>query len=202
MTARVATVSPVRLIVILAATFLLLAGFTWWILISPKQSKVSSLEGNIKTAQSQLSQLSSNAHAAHRHMVSQTLLLTRAMPNAVAMPQILYQLTRIATEEHVSFDGINPGSPTSYSGYESVPMTIQISGTFFGVEGFLQQLRNQVQVAGADIQATGRLYDVLSVTLQAVAPAPRVNAMINLNAFEYTGIGLTPGTTTTTTSSG
>ncbi|HUK44544.1 MAG TPA: type 4a pilus biogenesis protein PilO [Gaiellaceae bacterium] len=202
MTERVATISPVRLIVILAVTFLVLFGATWMILISPKQSKESSLESQVKTAQSQLAKLSSNAPAAHKHVVSQSLLLTRAMPNDAAMPQILYQLSRIATEEHVSFDSIAPGTPTSYSGYESVPMTVQLTGTFFAVEGFLQQLRNQVQISGADVSATGRLYDVLSLTVQSVNPPPKVSATLTLNAFAYTGIGLTPPAGTTTTSSG
>jgi Tfp pilus assembly protein PilO len=203
MTERVATISPARLVMILAVTFLVLFGATWMILISPKQSKESSLDSQVKNARSQLAKLSNNAPAAHKHIVSQSLLLTRAMPNDVAMPQLMYQLSRIATEEHVSFDSISPGSLTSYAGYESIPMTIQLTGTFFAVEGFLQQLRNQVQLSGGDVSATGRLYDVLSLTIQSVNPPPKVSATMTLNAFAYTGVGLTPsGTTTTVGSSG
>jgi len=201
-TERVNTISPTRLVVILGATFLVLALFTWWILIAPKQSKVSSLETQVKSAKTQLTQLSNNAHAAHKQMVSQSLLVTRALPNDPAMPQVIYQLSRIATEENVSFDSITPSTPVSYSGYESVPMTVVLTGTFFGIEGFLQQLRNQVQVSGGDVHATGRLYDVTSVTLQSVNPAPKVTASLVLNAFAYTGIGLTPTGGTTTTSTG
>ena len=61
------------------------------------------------------------------------------------MPQIVLQLSRIANEEHVSLDSITPQTPVSYSGYQAIPITIELSGDFFGVESFLQQLRNQVQ---------------------------------------------------------
>ncbi len=45
------------------------------------------------------------------------------------MPQIVLQLSRIATEEHVSLDSITPAAPVSYSGYQSVPMTIDAHRT-------------------------------------------------------------------------
>ena len=61
------------------------------------------------------------------------------------MPQIVLQLSRIANEEHVSLDSITPQTPVSYSGYQALPITITLTGNFFAVESFLQQLRNQVQ---------------------------------------------------------
>ena len=61
------------------------------------------------------------------------------------MPQIVLQLSRIATEEHVSLDSITPQAPVSYSGYQALPITITLDGNFLNVESFLQQLRNQVR---------------------------------------------------------
>jgi hypothetical protein len=203
MSERILDVSPAKLVLILAGTFLVLAAAAWIMLIGPKESKVSSLETTIQSAQTQLNKLAHDEPAARKHAVSQTLLLSRALPNEVGMPQIVLQLSRVANEEHVSLDSITPQTPISYSGYQALPIAITLSGNFFAIESFLEQLRNQVQLSGDGIAATGRLYDVLGVTLQASTPAPKVTATITLDAFSYTGIATTPGgAPTTTTSSG
>jgi Tfp pilus assembly protein PilO len=199
MSSRIVDISPTKLVLILAGTFLVLAAAAWLILISPKESKVSSLETTIKSAQTQLSKLTQNEPAARKHAVSQTLLVTRALPSDVGMPQIVLQLSRIANEEHVSLDSIVPQAPVSYSGYQALPINIELSGDFFAVENFLQQLRNQVRVTPDGVAATGRLYDVLGVTLQAATPAPKVTATVTIDAFSYTGIAtVAPGGTTST----
>jgi hypothetical protein len=115
------------------------------------------------------------------------------------MPQIVMQLSRIAGETHVSLDSITPQAPVSYSGYQAIPMTITLTGTFFAVESFLQELRTQVKVSGNDVTATGRLYDVLGVTLQSTDPAPKVTATLMIDAFSYTGIALAGSGTTAST---
>lgn len=205
MSSRVVDISPIKLVLILAATFLVLGAATFFTLILPKQSKAQHLDTTIKTAQTQLSQLTNNEATAKKHAVSQSLLLARALPTTTGMPQIVLQLSRIANEEHVSLDSIAPQAPVSYSGYQAVPITITLTGNFLAVEAFLQQLRNQVQTADGSVSATGRLYDVLGVTLQSTMPAPKVSATLTLDAFAYTGAGLptpgaAPGTTATTPS--
>ena len=109
------------------------------------------------------------------------------------MPQIVLQLSRIATEEHVSLDSITPQTPVSYSGYQAVPIAITLDGDFFNIEGFLQQLRDQVRVSSEGVAATGRLYDVLGVTLQATTPAPQARRDGDIDAFAYTGIATPRG---------
>ncbi len=193
MSARVVDISPARLALILAATFLVLGAATWFTLIAPKQSRAHNLDTTIKTAQTQLAELTTSEASARKHGVSQSLLLVRAMPSVTGMPQIVLQLSRIAAEEHVSLDTITPQAPLTYSGYQAIPISITLVGNFFNVEGFLQQLRNQVRISGADVAATGRLYDVLGVTLQSTMPAPKVTATLTIDAFSYTGIGTVPG---------
>ncbi len=204
MRTRLIDVSPVRLVVILAATLLVLSAATWFVLILPKQSTANSLDATIKTTQTQLAKLVQSENpksASHRHALSQSVLTTRALPNLAAMPQIVLQLSRIATEVHVSLDSITPQAPVAYAGYEAVPITVTLYGEFFGVQGFLQELRNQVRVTSDGVAAHGRLYDVLGVTFQSTTPAPKVTATLTLDAFYYTGIGLPPlpgsGSTTT-----
>lgn len=202
MSARVTELAPVKLVAILGVTFLLLAAATWTMLVMPKQTKASSLSTTIASAQNQLATLDHNAPAVHKHQVSQTLLLSRALPTDPGIPQLVLQLSRIATEEHVSFDSITPQTPISYSGYEAIPMTIQLTGNFLAIESFLGQLENQVSASSDGVAATGRLYDVLGVTLQATTPAPQLTASLTVDAFNYTALGETaPGATTTTPAS-
>lgn len=209
MKARVIDLSPARLALLLVATLLLLAGATWFTLVAPKLSRTKSLDAAIAQTRTQLTQLGGHAHSATRTAPrasgpSQALLATRALPNVVAMPQIIYQLSRIATEENVALTGITPGATIPYSGFDAVPLTITLTGDFLNVESFLQQLRAQVRLTKGAVAATGRLYDVLGVTLQTTTPVPKVTATLTLDAFSYSGIALpapgTTGTTTTTTS--
>ena len=155
---------------------------TWFTLIGPEQSKAHSLETSIKTEKTQLAQLTHNEPSARKHAVSQSLLLGRALPSVTGMPQIVLQLSRIATEEHVSLDSITPQTAVSYSGYQALPITVMVSGNFLNVQGFLGQLRNQVRVTDGTVAATGRLYDVLGVTFQAAIPPPKVTATLTIDA--------------------
>jgi Tfp pilus assembly protein PilO len=194
--------SPRALVITLVLTIAVLAGATWFLLVAPKHSQVSNLNSQIQSAQSQL-QLRAHA-AAHpkTHVASEALQVHRAMPDAVAMPQVIYELSRVATEEHVSVDSIAPEAATPYSGYESIPITVIVSGKFFSVQGFLKELRNQVRVRSGNIFATGRLFDVQGVSLTQTTPAPAVSATLNVNAFVYSGVALQPATSATTTTSG
>ena len=199
MSARVTELAPVKLVLILAATFLLLGAGTWFTLVMPKQSQEKSLETTIASEQTKLATLNHNEPAVQKHAVSQTLLLARALPTDPGLPQIVLQLSRIATEEHVSFDSITPQTPISYSGYQAIPMTILLSGHFLEIEGFLAQLRNQVSQSDGSVSATGRLYDVTAVTLQATTAAPSLTATLTVDAYNYTGMTVAaPGATTTT----
>jgi Tfp pilus assembly protein PilO len=208
MKARVLELSPEKFAVALGALLVLLGVAAWLILVSPNRTKEHSLSTTIKTEQSTLQKLtttqsSTAQHAAQNHAVSQALMTSRALPNVVGMPQILLQLSRIATEEHVSLDVVTPAQTVPYSGYVAIPITIQLSGEFFGVQNFLQQLLDQVTTSKNGVTATGRLYDVTSVTIAQATTPPKVTATIILDAFQYVPVvptvpGSTTGTTTTT----
>jgi Tfp pilus assembly protein PilO len=190
--------SPRALVLALLGTLVVLMAATWFILVAPKHSKAKSLDSQIETAQTQLSIRQRAAHKA-AHVASEAVRARRAMPDTVAMPQIVLELSRVATEEHVSIDGITPAPATPFAGFEQVPLTVIVSGKFFDVEGFLHELRNQVRVASGNIFATGRLFDVQGVNLAVGTPAPKVSATLNLNAFVYSGVPLAPAAPTTTT---
>jgi Tfp pilus assembly protein PilO len=202
MTEKLADVSPTKLVAALAVTFVVLAVGTWLLLIQPKQAKEHSLSSSIKTAETTLTSLHRRAPAAHKQAVSESLYVGRALPNLVAMPQILLQLNRIATEEHLVLSSVTPATPIPYVGYEAQPMTVILTGDSLQVTRFLQQLRNQVKVNTGRVTATGRLYDVLSVSLQSTTPAPQVTATLTLQAFSYVGAPVEPADSSGTSSTG
>jgi Tfp pilus assembly protein PilO len=208
MKTKVLELSPEKFAIALGGLLVLLGIAAWLILVSPNRTKAHNLSTTIKTEQSALHKLTTQSttarHTAQRQAVSQALMTNRALPNVVGMPQIILQLNRIAAEEHVSLDVVTPQPTVQYSGYLAIPISIQLTGEFFGVQNFLQQLRQQVKSTTNGVSATGRLYDVTSVTIAAASIPPKVTASIILDAFQYLPVVLPPpgstttGTTTTT----
>jgi hypothetical protein len=208
MKSRVLDLSPEKMALLLGALLVVLGVGAWLVLVSPNREKASSLSSTIKSERSALKQKLSSSHAqtskhaAQHHAVSQALMTARALPNTTGVPQIVLQLSRIATEEKVTLNSISPQAPIVYSGYSAVPLSISLTGDYFSVENFLQQLLNQVTTSTDGVRATGRLYDVLNVSLSAGSPPPQVTATITLDAFTYSPVIPTaaPAATTTTSS--
>jgi len=192
--------SPKALAGALVGTIVVLIAATWFIMISPKHSQASNLNAQIQSAQSDLQ---TRQHAARQKVnaAAQAVKSKRAMPDTVAMPQILLELNRVAQEENISIDSVTPAAPTPFTSFEAVPITVVISGRYFDVEAFLKELRNQVRVSAGNVFSTGRLFDVSAVNVSQTTPAPRVSATLSMDAFVYSGLPVptTPGATTTTT---
>ncbi len=113
MSARILDVSPTKLVLILAGTFLCSQQRPGSCSIAAEA--VEGLEPRDDDPERSDAARRSSTHdepAARKHAVSQTLLLARALPTDVGMPQIVLQLSRIATEEHVSLDSITPQTPS------------------------------------------------------------------------------------------
>ncbi len=190
--------SPRKLALVMLATILVLCAATWFMLVAPKRDSATSLQSDIKDAQAQLTKAhaKSTKVAAHQTALNE-LRLDRAMPNILAMPQVVMQLSRVADEVNVSFDSIEPQAAIPYSGFTEVPMTVIVTGDFFAIEKFLREVRTQVQPAPKSGHVIGRLFDVQGVTLQQTTPAPKVSATLTIDAFYYTGIPLAPPVTAT-----
>jgi hypothetical protein len=67
-------------------------------------------------------------------------------------------------------------------------MQVVVTGRYFAIQGFLKRLRTQASVVGSSVRASGRLFDVDSVSLAAGEPQlPQLAATIQLNVFTYSG---------------
>jgi Tfp pilus assembly protein PilO len=142
--------------------------------------------------------------------------LSRAMPDRLDMPGIILTLSDTARAAGIRFDLIEPvsGGPTVTGSYQTDRIHLLFNGDFYGLSDFLYRLRSLVAVRNGELQATGRLFNVDTVTFAVVPNSfPRINAELFVNAYIYgstaapatgtppaaAGTTTTPTTTTTTT---
>jgi Tfp pilus assembly protein PilO len=141
--------------------------------------------------------------------------LSRAMPDRLDMPGIILTLSDTARAAGIRFDLIEPvsGGPTVTGSYQTDRIHLLFNGDFYGLSDFLYRLRSLVAVRNGELQATGRLFNVDTVTFAVVPNSfPRINAELFVNAYIYGSTAApatgtppaaagttTPPTTTTTT---
>jgi Pilus assembly protein, PilO len=189
------------------AVIVLVALIGWFGFVSPQHSKASKLDREIADAETQLVVAKANAHprAGATASGASALVLSRAMPRQVAMSGVMRQLQRAAKRAGVRLDSITPQTATTQSGYSAVPMAVVVTGRYFAIQSFLRELRTQAGVAGSRVHASGRLFNVDSVSLAAGENnLPQLAATIQLNVFTYsgsTGSAAPPATATASDSS-
>lgn len=189
--------TPKVIAVVAAVAVAAVALIGWFAVVSPQRSKASDLGHQVADARVQLAVAKADARS-HRSAKSRTSarLLARAMPDEVAMPQVLRQLQRAARRAHVRFDGITPQAATTLNGYQAVPMDVVVAGRYFAIQRFLHALRDQARVAGDRLHASGRLFGVDTVSLAAddEGGLPRLIATIHMNTYVYSGSAAAPAT--------
>jgi Tfp pilus assembly protein PilO len=191
----------------LAALAVVLAGAMWFLAISPKHSKASSLSQQIGAERAKIAAAIREAQQsrATKTTSAQLKALEAALPSELAMPEIVDQLDGLAREAGVSLDTVTPNVPVVGVGYYAEPITVVVDGRFFDVKKFLNLVRTRVSIQKANVHVKGRLYDVSGVALQQTEPAPTVTATLNMEAFYFSPTAApapvdTTSTTTTPTS--
>jgi len=185
------------------ATVAALAGAGWYLVVAPKHDRAATLQATIESDQAQLG---SAQHAAARPAATKKAeqgALQSALPNDLAMPQLVDQLNALADQAGVTLDSVSPAAPESGTGYVDVPLTVVVDGRYFSVEKFLHLVRNQVSLEKAKVYASGRLFDVSGIQLDQTEPAPNVTGTLQMKAFYFspTSAPPPPPTDTTTTDS-
>ena len=185
----------------LLAAAVAIAGAGWYVVVSPKRDKVATLDTAIQADQGKLA---AAAHAAAQpkgaaaRAKREAAALGSALPDQVAMPQIVDQLSALADQAGVTLDTVTPAAASIGAGYYTIPLTVVVDGHFFDVKTFLRLVRNQVAPAGAKFSASGRLFAVTGVELDQTEPAPSVTATFQMSAYSYAP-GATPPVPTTST---
>jgi hypothetical protein len=178
--------------VTIAASLLvvLVSLLAYLVLVSPKRSRASELDGEIAAAQVELGRLRAERARVEEPTVPvpKVARLKKAMPDRMNMPALLLDLAQVARKTGISFDSITPSEPVPVSGYQKVPVSLVFQGNFFALNDFLYRMRNLVQVRDDRLRVKGRLFTVDAIDFaEGSDQFPQIQATLTANAFLYGG---------------
>ena len=198
---------------LVAFGLVLLAAAGFLLVVSPESAQVGKLQLQIDAQNTQIYQRRAAARAGLHPPAIQTadlFRLARAMPDREDMPGIILTLSETARAAGITFNLIEPvigGAPPALAG----PYTLQrihllFNGDFYGLSDFLYRLRSLVAVHDGKLEASGRLFNVDTVTFNVLANSfPQISAELYVDAYIYStapaasSSSTTPSTTTPST---
>ena len=195
-----------------AVSFLVLlvgiAGYMF--VVSPEHAKAAKIQTQIDATQSLIyqrrAQLKKGLHPP-TIKTADVFRLARAMPDREDMPGIILTLSDVARQSGITFATIEPvlgGTQLGLAGpFETRRIHLVFNGDFYGLSDFLYRIRSLVAVRDGTLDATGRLFNVDTLTFGVQANQfPQISAELFVDAYVYATAPVTPGaapTTTTTT---
>jgi Tfp pilus assembly protein PilO len=182
-----------------AAGLLLVLVVGWFGFVSPQRSKVAELDVQISDTETQLAVTEAVARQGPTAQNSKDLATLRtAIPDATSMPQVLRQLTRAAAAGNIAISGITPGAPVANGVANTIPLSLTLEGSYFGIREFLRQLRTRADMKGESLRATGRLYSVESIQFTGGSDTGgRINATVAMSAYAFNTPPSSPGAAST-----
>jgi hypothetical protein len=169
----------------------------WFLALTPKREEATKLDTEIAAKQTQLdqssSQLATYEKAKSNYKVNYTMMtrLGKAVPADDDVRSLLVQINDAADRAKVDFQSINigggasspsPGSTTGAAaalapppgtvrvgsaGFSAMPFSFAFSGSFFRLSHFFNRLEDFVTVTNRDVDVTGRLLLLGSISLTA-----------------------------------
>jgi Tfp pilus assembly protein PilO len=188
-------------LVLSALAVVVVVGAGWFMLISPQRTKANQLDTQRAAVDSEL--------ATDRVLVSKpsetktktTLAAAkRALPDSPQVSEILRQLAGFAATSRTEIDSITPSAAVAGVGAQTIPVSLQFQGRFFGLQQLLRLMRTSASSTSGKITATGRLYTVDGISFGGASDSGVITATIKLNAFVYSPAPVAPSTTVGTTS--
>ena len=186
---------------------LVLGAAAFFGLIRPKKAEAARLQKETDAAKAQVTDYYwKKAEVTGRPKIRSADLfrLAKAMPGQADMSGVLLQLNQIAADTGITFQSIAPQNSVPISGYQAVPIHLTFEGNFYNLVDFLFRLRNLVDVEHGQLNATGRLFAIDTLSFdEAQGGFPQISATLVVDAFVYgtlTPATATPTTTTSTTS--
>jgi Type II secretion system (T2SS), protein M len=208
-------------IVLMVVIVLGLTAAGWILVVSPVRKEAKSIEGQVATAQTELSTAEgqlANAKAAQAQYASaysSVVSLGKAVPASQEVPSLIVQLEQASNKRNVSFNSIvsasaggtgggAAGAGAAAAGFSQMPFTFGFSGGFFSLEHLFRQLTAFTNhTSGGDLQVSGRLLTIQTVKLTP-EPSQKGGRGVNLTgtvtatAYVLPGSqGLTAGATPT-----
>lgn len=196
----------IRIQFAIAGFVVLLIGVAGYVMVvSPQDAKAAQLQKQADDVQLQIYQRRRELKQSQHPPTIQTadlFRLARAMPDRVDMPGIILTLSEVARESGIRFDLIEPviGGQLPSGAYQTARIHLLFNGDFYGLSDFLYRLRSLVAVRNGELLASGRLFNVDTVTFNVVGNAfPQITAELFLNAYIYGSAPATPAAPTSTT---
>src|SRR6266545_2553192 len=190
-----------RQIAVVSAGLLMIVLLGYFALISPKRSKAAELRTETANVQAQIDRNRSSAFARALPAVKSATVfrLAQAMPDDVAMANVILELNQLAVDSGISFDEITPQGPTADNTFDVHPITVVFTGNFYNLADFLLRVRNLVRVHHGKLLSKGRMFAVSGVTFaEAEQKFPYITANLTVDAFVLGGGAAVPGATSTT----
>lgn len=193
--------SRIRRVAALAAVNLMLVAGGWLALVSPQRHHAASAQQQVQSVQTQLQQLAAETTpVAPKQPVIKTAglyQLAHAMPATEDEPDLLLTVDELATASGVKVTALSPTNATQAQGYEVLPVSLTLSGTYASITRFLQNLRTLVSVRHQTLEARGRLFSVTQLAITPGTTGQKVTATATVDAYVF---GTLPGATSLATS--
>jgi type IV pilus assembly protein PilO len=206
---------PQNAVIAIVVVAALLVGFIgWFLVVHPQGGKVADLKRQSTDVQEKIdayNQQVAAARSAPKIEVADVYRLAKAMPTKTDMPDLLLELSQLARDTGIQFNSISPQPPTAIGSYTVLPISVTFNGNFYNLSDFLYRLRSLVTVQGGRLDATGRLFEVDTLTFQeGELKFPQIQATLVIDAFVYAAApapapavtppaATTPASTTSTT---
>lgn len=181
--------SPRALYALVGGGLLVYALLGWFVVVGPKRASAASLKEQVVAAEQTLAATRLAAAVkpdAQPIEVADIFRLSTAMPAVPDMPGILLELSRVASETGIQFNSITPQPSVAGTGYQSVPISLAFSGNFYELSDFLFRLRTLVGIRHGELQSSGRLFVVRSLSFSAGGSETQdITATLAVDAFVY-----------------
>jgi Tfp pilus assembly protein PilO len=177
---------------VVAVLLFAVAGYMF--VVSPQNAQAAKLRTQVSAEQVQVEQRRAAAAAGLHPPTIETadlFRLARAMPDRTDMPGIILTLSQVAASSGIKFDLIEPSTGATTAPLSDFFTTdrihLQFHGDFYGLSDFLYRLRSLVQVRNGQLIATGRLFNVDTVTFNVSGNTfPQISADLDVDAYVYT----------------
>jgi hypothetical protein len=197
-----AKINGLTALVLSALAVVVVAAVGWFMLISPQRTKADQLDTQRAAVDTELATDRVLVSKPSETRTKSTLAAAkRALPDTAQVSQILRQLSGYAATSRTELESISPAAAVPGTGAQTIPISLQFRGRYFGLQQLLRLLRTSASSTNGTIIATGRLYTVDSITFGGAGDDGVLAATIKLNAFVYSPapvVPTTPGTTSAT----
>jgi len=175
-------------LVVAGIVAVVVVGFVWVLLVSPKRGEASSLSAQITTEQGALAtaqaSLASARSAAAGYMDDVRALaeVTTAVPVNLDEPAALTTITRLAgtkVDVHEVTVGGGGGAP---GGQNVLGLSFTFNATYADLQSFITALDRLTTTDGTNIAANGRLFTISELS---IAPKTPTSAQVTLTASAY-----------------